>query len=243
MTTARAAFVSSFLLLSACAAHAEDKKEAAPAPQGEVRDLPDFRGVSVSHGIQAEVKTGSRSVRLEGPPELLKRVKLEVKDGMLVTHVERQGLFNTGFGNGKVRLYVTNPKVEKVSASGGAGIEAEATDADEFSAEASGGATVNVRDVDARKVDAEASGGSRVTLSGRAQELDAEASGGAVVKAQDVKGVKTLAAEASGGSRVEADASESVKGEASGGSVIRLVSRPGQSDVDTSGGSKVTYDK
>ncbi len=241
MTTVRAAFVSSFLLLSACAAHAEDAKAPA-APQGEVRDVPDFRGVAVSHGIHAEVKTGTKSVRLEGPPELLSRIKLEVKDGVLVTQVERQGLFNTGFGGKKVRLYVTNPKVESVSASGGAGIEAEATDTDEFSAEASGGGTVNVRDVDARRVEAEASGGARVTLSGRAQELDAEASGGSVVKAQDVKGVKTLQAEASGGARVEADASESVKGEASGGSVIRLVSRPGKSDVDTSGGSKVTYD-
>ena len=38
-------------------------------------------------------------------------------------------------------------------------------------------------------------------------------------------------------------ATERVSGEASGGSVIRLLSRPGQSDVDTSGGSKVVYEK
>jgi hypothetical protein len=42
---------------------------------------------------------------------------------------------------------------------------------------------------------------------------------------------------------VEADATERVSGEASGGSVIRLLSRPGQSNVDTSGGSKVVYEK
>jgi hypothetical protein len=55
--------------------------------------------------------------------------------------------------------------------------------------------------------------------------------------------VKTLEAEASGGARVEADATERVSGEASGGSVIRLLSRPGQSDVEASGGSKVVYEK
>lgn len=242
MSTVRAAFVSSFLLLSACAAHAEDKKDA-PASQGSAREVPDFRGVAVSHGIHAEVKRGAKAVRLEGPADLVSRVKLEVEDGVLVTRVERQGLFDTGFRGGKVRLYVTNPQVERLSASGGGSIDAEATHTDAFSAEASGGGTLEVRDVDARKVQAEASGGARVTLSGRAQELDAEASGGSVVKALEVKGVKTLAAEASGGARVEADATERVSGEASGGSVIRLLSRPGQSDVDTSGGSKVVYEK
>jgi hypothetical protein len=90
-------------------------------------------------------------------------------------------------------------------------------------------------------VEAEASGGSRVKLSGSARELNAEASGGAEVLALDVKGMKTLRAEASGGSRVEADVSDSVTGDASGGSTIRLMSRPGRSDVDTSGGSRVTY--
>nr|WP_281404473.1 hypothetical protein [Pyxidicoccus fallax] len=42
---------------------------------------------------------------------------------------------------------------------------------------------------------------------------------------------------------MEADASDSVTGDASGGSIIQLVSRPGRSEVDTSGGSKVVYDK
>lgn len=242
MTTARlSCFLVSFLALSA-GAHAQTHEGLgrAPAPQGEARNVPDFDGVAVSHGIKAEVKVGPKSVRLEGPEDLLARVKLQVEDGILVTKVEKQGLFSN-FRGGGVRLYVSNPTVKSVSASGGSHIDAEATRTDEFSAEASGGAVATVRGVDARAVDAEASGGSRVTLSGRAQELDAEASGGAVVRALDVQGVKTLQAEASGGSRVEADASDNVSGEASGGSVIQLVSRPGKSDVDTSGGSKVVY--
>lgn len=242
MTNARVSLLVSFLMLSACAhAQAQDaKKPDAAAQKGESRDVPDFDGVAVSHGIKAEVKVGPKSVRLEGPADLLARIQLKVEDGTLVTKVERDGLFG-GLRGGKVVLHVTNPKVRRVSASGGSHIDADATNTDEFSAEASGGAVVSVRGVDARKVEAEASGGSRVTLSGRATELDAEASGGAVVRALDVKGLKTLEAEASGGSRVEADASERVTGDASGGSIIQLVSRPGQSDVDTSGGSKVVY--
>jgi hypothetical protein len=242
MKTARLSTLVSVLALSACT-HAlaqEPSKDAASAQKGETRDVPDFDGVSVSHGIQAEVKPGPKSVRLDGPADLLSRIKLKVKDGVLTTEVEREGIFNS-FKGSKVRLYVTNPKVESVSASGGGRIEAEATHTDEFSAEASGGAVVTVRNVDAREVDAEASGGSRVQLSGRAREMEAEASGGAEVLAFDVKGMKELRAEASGGSRVEADVSDSVTGDASGGSTIRLVSRPDRNDVDTSGGSRVTY--
>lgn len=242
MKTAHISFLVSFLALSACA-HAqgqEPRKDDASAQKGETRDVPDFDGVAVSHGIKAEVKVGPKAVRLEGPSELLARVKLAVKDGVLTTEVERDGMFDN-FRGSKVRLFVTNPKVRSVSASGGGSIDAEATGTDAFSASASGGGTVSVRGVDARKVEAEASGGARVQLSGRAQELDAEASGGAQVLALDVKGAKSLRAEASGGSRVEADVSDSVTGDASGGSTIRLMSRPGKTDVETSGGSRVTY--
>ena len=241
MMTTRVSFLVSFLALSACAhAQAREEQDSAAAQKGEVRDVPDFDGVAVSHGIRAEVKVGAKSVRLEGPPDLLARLQLKVEDGILVTRVERQGFFDN-FNGSRVSLHVSNPRVESVSASGGSRIEAEATNTDAFSAEASGGAVVSVRDVDARKVEAEASGGARVTLSGRAREIDAEASGGAVVRALDLKGVKALEAEASGGSRVEADASDRVSGDASGGSVIQLVSRPDRSDVETSGGSKVVY--
>ncbi|HYO55445.1 hypothetical protein [Archangium sp.] len=37
----------------------------AAARAGQI-EVPDFRGVAVSHGIQAEVKPGPKSVRLEG---------------------------------------------------------------------------------------------------------------------------------------------------------------------------------
>ncbi|MFP2960657.1 head GIN domain-containing protein [Myxococcus sp. 1LA] len=242
MSPARVSIVASFLLFGACA-HAQDSQAHAPTSaqqRGDVREVPDFNEVAVSHGIRAEVKVGPKSVRLEGPAELVSRIKLEVEDdGTLHTRVDKKTF--SGFRGGNVRLYVSSPRVEGISASGGSHVEAEATRADDFDVEASGGAIVTVRGVDARKVEAEASGGSQVTLAGRATEFDVEASGGSAVRALDVKGVKTLDAEASGGSRVEVDASERATGEASGGSILQLVSRPGQSDVRTSGGSRLIY--
>ncbi|MFP2913527.1 GIN domain-containing protein, partial [Pyxidicoccus sp. 3LFB2] len=157
MKTARMSVLVSFLTLSACA-HAQAQeagKDAAAAQKGEARDVADFNGVAVSHGIQAEVKVGPKSVRLEGPSDLLSRVQLKVKDGVLITEVEREGVFNN-FRGSKVRLYVTNPRVHSVSASGGGHVEAEATNTDAFSADASGGGVITVRGVDARRVEAEA---------------------------------------------------------------------------------------
>ncbi|MGZ3460841.1 MAG: GIN domain-containing protein, partial [Archangium sp.] len=134
-------------------------------------NLPDFHGVAVSHGIHAEVKPGPKSARLEGNKDDLARVKLEVKDGVLTTQVERSsGLFSRGLKD--VRLYVTSPRVESVAASGGSHVDAEATHADTFQAAASGGSEIQLSGVDAKKLDVEASGGSHASLKGRAGELE-----------------------------------------------------------------------
>jgi hypothetical protein len=129
-------------------------------------DVPDFHGVAVSHGIRAEVKPGAKSVRLEGNQEDVARVKLVVKDGVLQTEVEKKGFFSKGPKD--VRLYVTSPRVERVAASGGSHIQAEATKTDEFSVAASGGSEIKVTGVDAKKLAVAASGGSELELKGSA---------------------------------------------------------------------------
>lgn len=224
------------LATTACIAHAEDATKSSSQGAGETRQVEDFHGVSVSHGMRAEVKVGPKSVRLEGSPENLSRIHLEVEDGILTTNVDRKGW---GGLNGRVKLIVSSPRIDHVEASGGARMDAEATASGAFGAEASGGAVVTVRGVDAKKVDAEASGGSEITLTGRATQLDAEASGGSQVHAQKLQGLDQLEVEASGGSIVEADAPSQVSGDASGGSTIRLSKRPQSSNVDVSGGSRI----
>ncbi len=241
MSPARVSILSSFLLFAACA-HAQEPKDtaAASSPQrSQSIEVADFNEVSVSHGIKAEVKVGPKSVRLEGPPEMVSRIQLEVDNGELHTRVDKSAF--SKFRGGHVRLYISSPRIEGVHASGGSRVEAEASRTGKFEVEASGGSIVKVRGVDARQVEAEASGGSQVTLSGQATDLDVEISGGSTLHALDVKGVKTLAAEASGGSRVEADATDRVSGEASGGSILQLVSRPSRNEVTSSGGSRILY--
>ncbi|WP_141326154.1 head GIN domain-containing protein [Myxococcus sp. AB025B] len=215
---------------------------AAWAGDAQTRDVPDFHSIEVGHGIKAELKVGPRSVRVEGPADLLSRLELEVEDGELATKVERKGL-RDAFNGGKVRLFITVPRLEEVSVSGGGSAQGEVATSEDFSIEASGGATIDLRGIDTRKLDLEASGGGTVQLEGRAKQLDIEASGGAVVKAMKLAGLKDLEVEASGGAQVEADPSESLEVQASGGTTVKCVSRPDRTQVQASGGSRVLYAK
>ncbi|MFY1828210.1 head GIN domain-containing protein [Myxococcus fulvus] len=212
------------------------------AGDAQTRDVPDFHSIELSHGIKAQLKVGPKSVRVEGPADLVSRLELEVEDGELATKVERKGILNS-FNGSKIRLFITVPRLEEVSVSGGGSVEGEVSTSEDFSIEASGGASIDLRGIDTRKLDLEASGGGTVQLEGRAKQLDIEASGGAVVKAMKLKGLRDLDVEASGGAEVEADPSESLQVEASGGTTVKCVSRPNRTQVQASGGSRVIYAK
>lgn len=203
-------------------------------------DVPDFRGVAVSHGIRAEVKPGAKSVRLEGGSEEVSKVKVVVKDGVLRTEVERTSMFFSKGLKG-VRLYVTSPNVESVTASGGSNVNAQATKADSFKVASSGGGEITVKGVDSKKVEAAVSGGGELTLEGRADKLEVQASGGSVIEAQDLS-IESLEVQASGGSRVEARPTKNLEGELSGGSTVKAGKKPERAEVNASGGSQVQYE-
>ncbi|HEX8439600.1 head GIN domain-containing protein [Archangium sp.] len=213
------------------------------AAKGGQLEVPDFRGVAVSNGIHAEVKPGPKSVRLEGSKEDLARVKLEVKDGVLTTQVERSNGLGALFSKGleDVRLYVTNPRVESVAGSGGSHIEAEATAANSFEVAASGGTEITVTGVDAKELEVAASGGSQLTLKGRTGELDVQGSGGSIIEARGVR-AESLKVSASGGTRVEASPERSLQGSLSGGSTVKSFSKPASVQVNASSGSLVQYE-
>ncbi|MFE8604027.1 head GIN domain-containing protein [Archangium violaceum] len=221
-------------LLASTSAFAQD---AAKAGQIEV---PDFRGIAVGHGIHAEVKPGPKSVRLEGNKDDLARVKLEVKDGVLTTQVEKSSsFFNKGLKN--VRLYVTSPRVESVAASGGAEVDAEATRVDTFEVAASGGAEVELTKVDSKNVELAASGGSELSLEGSTGGLKIAGSGGSVIEAGKLR-LESLHVTASGGTRVEASPERSIQGNLSGGSTVKAGKKPASVQVNSSGGSQVHYE-
>ncbi|HZI07574.1 MAG TPA: head GIN domain-containing protein [Archangium sp.] len=221
-------------LLVSVPVFAQDAAKAGPL------EVPDFRGVAVGYGIRAEVKPGPKSVRLEGNKDDVARVKLEVRDGVLTTQVEKTSMFfNKGLKD--VRLYVTSPRVESVAASGGADVDAQATRVDTFEVAASGGSQVDLTGVDSRNLQVAASGGSQVDLEGRAGELKVTGSGGSIIEAGKVKS-DSLQVTASGGTRVEANPERSIQGVLSGGSTVKAGKQPASVQVNSSGGSQVRYE-
>lgn len=231
MQTLRNALIVPTLLLSLCA-FAEGTRE-------ETREVSDFDGVEVSHGLQAKVTVGARSVRVSGDEKNLSRLRTEVVDGKLVVRMEKNSWHDSTRG---VHVTISTPKLTSVEASGGAEVEAEATPAESFSVEASGGADVTVRNVDAKRLKVEASGGGEVTLKGRADKAEMDASGGAGVHAKELA-LRSLDVDASGGADIEASPSERITGEASSGSSVHVNGSPSQREVSTSSGADVTYRK
>ena len=232
MQTLRTALVVPTLLVSLCA-FAEGARE-------ENRDVPDFNGVEVSHGLKAQVTIGPKSVRISGDEKRVAQVRTEVVDGKLVVRVEK----NAGWGSSSKGIHVTisTPKLTSVEASGGAEVDAEATPADTFSIDSSGGSDVSVRNLDAKKLKVGVSGGGGVTLKGRADALNLEASGGAEVHGKELS-LKSLDVDASGGAEVEANPTDRIEAELSGGSSVHVNSNPAQREVSTSGGAEVVYKK
>jgi hypothetical protein len=236
MKILRTALVVPALLLSACAF----AQTAGPGTsREETREVPDFNGVYVSHGLRAQVTVGPKSVRISGDEELMGLVRTEVEDGKLMVRVDRSGWPRRSSG---VRLTISSPQLTSVSASGGAKVEAQATAAEAFTAKASGGSDLSVRNVDARRLNVEASGGAEVTLKGRADKAQVELSGGSAVHARELT-LKSLEVEASGGARVEANPTDRIEAELSGGSSVHVDSAPAQREVSASGGSRVVFSK
>ncbi len=232
MQTPRVAVLVPFLLLSACA-FAQTSGNG--VSREEAREVPDFSGVAVGHGLRAEVKVGPKSVRISGDENLLALVRTEVVDGTLKVSLERNRRVRTSSG---LRVFISSPQVTSVGASGGARVDAEVTATPAFSAGASGGAHLKVRGVDARALEVDASGGSEVTVWGRAETMEADASGGSEIHGRELT-LRALEVDASGGSRVEANPSERLEAELSGGSTVSVDSEPAQREVSSSGGSRV----
>ncbi len=237
MTSLRVSLFVPALLLSACAfAQASTGNGVS---REETREVADFDGVEVGSGLNAKVTVGPKSVRITGDENLVGLVITEVDDGKLEVHLKKGSRVR---GTSKLRIFISNPQVKSVSASGGAVVDAEASAGSSFAAAASGGGEVTVRNVDAKALAVEASGGAQVKVKGRADALAIEASGGSEVHAEDVS-VKTLAVDASGGCVVKANPSDSIAAELSGGSTVHVASSPAQRAVETSGGSQVVFSK
>ncbi len=143
----------------------------------EVRDLRDFKSVSVREGLdlELEVRRGAEyAVTVSYDDNLLERIVTRISGDMLI--VEFDG--NATFAGGSDRVVtVVMPRLESLRASGGAEVRAAGA-IRSYSVRASGGAAIHAGKLRATTVDVEASGGADVVVFA-SSTVTGDASGGA----------------------------------------------------------------
>ncbi|MEQ8177769.1 MAG: head GIN domain-containing protein [Amphiplicatus sp.] len=193
---------------------------AAPAFAAEkTYQVGDFKTVSVSAGIEAEITVGpAASARAEGTDEGLEKLEVKVDGDDLVIRRKPRSGFNWGNSH-KVTVYVTTPTLTGVDVSSGAEAKASGIDADAFSSDISSGASAS--------------------LQGACNNLKIDVSSGASLEAEDLK-CKTVAADASSGASARVFASEAIVADASSGGSIKVYGSPKDWDIDESSGGDVS---
>ncbi|MCB9663818.1 MAG: DUF2807 domain-containing protein [Alphaproteobacteria bacterium] len=201
-------------------------------------DLPvdAFDAMAAEQGLVVRHVEGERAVTAHIDDNLRDLLVVEVVDGEL----------RMGFGDLPILvdpsddawIEVVAPPPERFSASGGASIDAVGA-GEVVRLSASGGAGIEVVVTATTRAEVSASGGADVTLGGTAPAVDVDASGGATVTSTIKAGSASVSA--SGGAHVSVHATTSVTVSASGGSTVEVAGDPEDRDVDTSGGSTVTF--
>ncbi|MFC2951973.1 head GIN domain-containing protein [Marinicaulis aureus] len=182
----------------------------------------DFSGFSVidaSAGVDVEVRVGGAySVRAEGEPEALERLRIE-RDGdvLEIGRVRDRSFFSPG-RKWKVVVYVNMPELNGVDASSGSDVTATGIDAGEFSASVSSGADASLR--------------------GTCATIKADGSSGADLNAEGLQ-CENAVADVSSGADLTLYASESLVADASSGGDITVYGAPKNTNIDKSSGGDV----
>ncbi|MBF9238476.1 DUF2807 domain-containing protein [Hymenobacter sp. BT683] len=222
--------VVSCIALASCNAQAQEKKS---------RQVGNFEAVSSSGGIDVVLtQSPTTSVTVEASSEAQEHLVTEVNNGTLNIGWERNYSWRNLLSNrGKVVVYVTCPRLNGLSMSGGADAKSESTfTADDFRVDASGGSDIKLK-LTAKTLSVQASGGSDVSLAGRVERQKVNVSGGSDYDGFALQS-NTATVSASGGSDVNVSVEDEISSNASGGSDIRY---KGDARVakSSSGGSSV----
>lgn len=162
------------------------------------RSTGDFTGISVSGGIDVELKTGPvTSVSIEADDNIINHIETTVEDGVL--KIRTRNLHNTS--NVHMKAYITAPNITKIKASGGGDFIAKniLKSGDKLSFDISGGGNITAA-IDAPEVDTDISGGGSMKLTGRTANYEAEVSGGGDLDSRDLMSEYTKVSVTGGGS-------------------------------------------
>jgi Putative auto-transporter adhesin, head GIN domain len=205
----------------------------------QTRKVSGFHGVEVSGGIDLYLSSGPESVSVSASSQTVRdHMITEVVDGILQIHLEKN--WHPGFGNSKMRAYVSVTDLRNLGASGGGEIILKnQITAGDLDVSLSGGSNLKGK-LNANHLVISQSGGSDVDIAGTVKKLDVDASGGS-----DLAGfglvTDYLHLSASGGSDTEITVNKELSIDASGGSDVTYKGTAVVKQIKSSGSSSVTH--
>jgi hypothetical protein len=205
----------------------------------QTRKVSGFHGVEVSGGIDLFLSSGPESVSVSASSQSVRdHMVTEVVDGILRIHLTKN--WHPGFGNPKMKAYVSITDLKNLGASGGGEIVLKnQITAGDLDISLSGGSNLKGK-LNANHLVISQSGGSDVDITGTVQKLDVDASGGS-----DLAGfglvTDYLKLSASGGSDTEITVNKELSIDASGGSDVSYKGAAVVKQIKSSGSSSVTH--
>ena len=223
-------------------------------------DFADFTGVSVNAGIYASIEYGTDfSIEITGDSDDLDDLEVEVKDNTLMLSMKSSSSWwNWMKRLDKVEAVVTMPRLDRLTANGGADVRSKHRwESGDFVAKSNGGADL-VFSVKAKNLDATSNGGADLTADIEVDYLEASSNGGAdldlsgtAIKASlranggaDLTAPKLMCervdASANGGADIVVSVSKAINASANGGADILYYGDPAEKNVSSNGGGDVT---
>lgn len=203
------------------------------------RKVTGFTGVDVSGGIDLYLSSGTESVSVSASSETVRdHIVTEVVDGILRIHMENN--WKGGWGNTKMKAYVSIKNLKYLEASGGGDIYLQnMITADDLDIRLSGGGNLEGK-LNADHLNIEQSGGSNVSLTGKVKDLNVNASGGGNLTGYDLV-TDVASINASGGSNTELTVNKELRVKSSGGSDVSYKGRAEVISIKSSGGGSLTH--
>ena len=210
-------------------------------PNAQKRTVSSFHGIAIQSGIDLYLNQGGdEAVAVSASdPEYRDRIITEVEDGILHIRLDDKSHWNWGWGNRKLKAYVSCKVLDQLKASGGSDVYIdEAIKSQKLELHLSGGSDLHGK-LQVGELTVGQSGGADVFISGSASQLDVHVSGGSDFHGYDLT-VDDCHAQASGGSDVYVTVNKELDAIASGGSDIHYKGNGTVRETHTSGSGSVS---
>jgi hypothetical protein len=200
-----------------------------------------FTGVSVSNGVDLYLTQGSEeSIAVSASDEkYMERFKTEVENGILKIYYDDKGVNWSANDKRKLKAYVSFKMLQKIHATGGAGVRMQGTlEAENLDIKFTGGSAFNGK-LKAKALTVDQSSGSAINIGGIADKIDVGVSSGAVFKGYDlVVDYCTAKASSGGGVRITINKELNAKANSGGGVKYKGDAIIKEIDVNTGGSVK-----